>query len=110
MEAPISTSFWSNPAIVLLIGAIPAAITGLLVYLRSTRIDEAAKQVGIASGQTASFAGAVSGFSSLVKDLQSDNSGLRDRVIALETENRELRKRVGELERINGKKENGGML
>lgn len=76
----ISAAFWENPAVVGLIIAIPGAILGYLGYRRSLKVDEAAKQAGIATSQGISVGQAVDGLNKVIAALQEDNKVLRDDV------------------------------
>lgn len=69
--------FWENPAVVGLVLAIPATVLGYLGYRRSLKVDEAAKQAGIATSQSVSVGQAVDGLNRVIAALQEDNEILR---------------------------------
>lgn len=89
--------FWENPAVVGLIIAIPASILGYLGYRRSRRVDEVAKQAGMADSHATSIGQVVDGLNKVIAAVQSDNHDLRKEVLELRATVDPLRKTVEEI-------------
>lgn len=102
------SSFWSNPAVVGLILAIPSSIFAYLAYRRSHRVDEVAKQAGQATEHGMSIDRVIAGMNTVIVNVQKDNEDLRkdvdrleQRLDLVETGNAALIAKNLELEREN---------
>lgn len=66
-----------SPIVLVLVGAIPSFVLGILAYRRSVRADKVAEQSGIVSSQTAALKLVIEGLNNLADSLQEDNKILR---------------------------------
>lgn len=88
------SGFWDNPAVIGLIIALPATILGYLGYRHSKGIDAAALQAETEAGEVTSVQQVIDGLSTAFKNVQSDNSVLREEI-------KEIRARLDVIEALN---------
>lgn len=70
----------SNPAVLLLLGAIPGFTLGILGYWRSRQVDKATEKTEFILAQSTAVQQVISGLNQLIDALQQDNKELRENI------------------------------
>lgn len=77
---------WTNPALLVIIAAIPSFILGILALRRSRAVDKTTEQTQIATNELGSINQVIEGMSTLTVNLQDDNKLLRESIEACRRE------------------------
>lgn len=72
------SDLWTNPAFLVLIGAIPSFVLGFLGHRRSRAVDKTTEQTQLATNQIGSITQVIDGLNHLTDNLQEDNRLLRE--------------------------------
>lgn len=86
--------FFSHPAVLIIIGAIPTSIYAYLAHRKSTKVDKVTKEVQDATERRGGINQVIEGLETLAENLQKDNDSLRKTV---ETSRQECKQEIEEL-------------